>query len=99
MSLYSCQHNPLVWNNPEIYDPERFNPETAGERHTHSYISFSAGPRNCIGQHFAMNELKTTVALVIKTFRLYLDGSKPVEPLPELILRSKGGVWLHIEEV
>ena len=52
--------------------------------------------RNCIGQHFAMNELKTCVAIVLRRFELRVDDDKPPVKLPELVLRSKNGLHLKL---
>jgi hypothetical protein len=35
--------------NPEEFNPDNFQPETAREKYSYGYIPFSAGPRNCIG--------------------------------------------------
>ena len=56
--LYNTHHNPHVWPDSLKFDPERFTPEAARERDTYAFVPFSAGPRNCIGQNFAMDEIK-----------------------------------------
>ena len=53
--------------------------------------------RNCIGQNFAMNELKTCAALLLKNFEFSVDESVPIVLWPEVILRSKDGIWLKIK--
>ena len=97
LSIYGCQHDPNVWPDPDQYNPERFNIENSAQRRTQSFVPFSAGPRNCIGQNFAMNEMKTVVAIILKHFRLAPDEKKKAVLQPSLILRSKDGVWLKLD--
>ncbi|XP_018102381.1 cytochrome P450 4F22 isoform X1 [Xenopus laevis] len=99
ISIFGIHHNPEVWPNPEVYDPYRFDPENLQEKHSHAFVPFSAGPRNCIGQNFAMAEMKIVLALTLYNFHLTLDETKTVRRKPELILRAENGLWLQVEEL
>ncbi|KAM6218087.1 cytochrome P450 4F3-like isoform 2-T2 [Rhynchocyon petersi] len=96
ISIFGTHHNPSVWPNPEVYDPFRFDLENSHKRSPLAFIPFSAGPRNCIGQTFAMTEMKVVLALTLLRFRVLPDDEEPKRK-PELILRAEGGLWLRLE--
>ncbi|XP_005353663.1 cytochrome P450 4A12 isoform X1 [Microtus ochrogaster] len=97
LSLYGLHHNPTVWPNPEVFDPSRFAPESS--RHSHSFLPFSGGARNCIGKQFAMNELKVAVALTLLRFELLPDPTRIPVPIPRLVLKSKNGIHLCLKKL
>ncbi|CAH1400225.1 unnamed protein product [Nezara viridula] len=61
---YGVHRSKKHWKNPDAFIPERFAPGT--NRHSFSYIPFSAGPRNCIGHKYAMMVLKTLLSTVVR---------------------------------
>ncbi|XP_061005531.1 CCAAT/enhancer-binding protein zeta-like [Dama dama] len=98
ISIFGTHHNPSVWPDPEVYDPFRFEPENIKGRSPLAFIPFSAGPRNCIGQTFAMTEMNVVLALTLLRFRVLPDEEEPRRK-PELILRAEGGLWLRVEQL
>lgn len=80
--------NPNFWPNPDKFNPDRFLPENIHNRHPFSYVPFSAGPRNCIGQRFAMLELKTMIAPLLHNFYLEpVDYTKDLRHTMNIIKR------------
>ena len=66
--------DPRHWPEPDKFDPDRHRPETAATRHPFALIPFSAGPRNCIGQKFAMMEEKAVLSAILRRFSLETDN-------------------------
>uniref|UniRef100_A0A8D1HN68 Cytochrome P450 4A11-like n=2 Tax=Sus scrofa TaxID=9823 RepID=A0A8D1HN68_PIG len=97
LSIYGLHHNPQVWPNPEEFDPSRFAPGSA--RHSHAFMPFSGGSRNCIGKQFAMNEMKVAVALTLLRFELAPDPSRIPVPIQGIVLKSKNGIHLNLRKI
>ncbi|KAG6452048.1 hypothetical protein O3G_MSEX007459 [Manduca sexta] len=66
--IYSLQRREDLYSEPQLFRPERF---LDGEvKHQYGFVPFSAGPRNCIGQRFAMLEMKCALSAIVKEFKL-----------------------------
>uniref|UniRef100_A0A182Q7Y3 Cytochrome P450 n=1 Tax=Anopheles farauti TaxID=69004 RepID=A0A182Q7Y3_9DIPT len=91
--------DPRYFPNPEKFDPERFNVERSAEKaNPYQYIPFSAGPRNCIGQKFAVLELKSLVSKVLRHYEILPPAEKQDESfIAELILRPEHGVFVCLK--
>ncbi|XP_075155692.1 cytochrome P450 4d2-like isoform X1 [Haematobia irritans] len=79
-------------NDPEYFtDPHKFIPERK-ESHQNNFVfvPFSAGPRNCIGQRFAMLEMKAVLTRIIQNYEL-LPLGEDVKPTISIVLKSKNG--------
>lgn len=75
--------------------PERH--EEMNQKSNFQFIPFSAGPRNCIGQKFAMYEMKVALTHIIRSYEL-LNLGKPIVPVMGIVLRSNTGMQLGLRK-
>lgn len=96
-SQYITHRHPDYWEEPERFDPERFTPQRSAGRPHFAYFPFGGGPRQCIGNNFAMLEAQLVLATLAQHFRLTLVPGHPVELSPAVTLRPRYGVRVTAE--
>ncbi|MEM7534840.1 MAG: cytochrome P450 [Chloroflexota bacterium] len=92
--IYAMHHHPDLWDDPDTFVPERFTPERMAQIPKFAYLPFGGGPRQCIGNHFAMLEAQMVLATVAHRVAFHLSEERVVEPVPMMTLRPKGGLKL-----
>lgn len=88
VSPWIVHRDPQAWPDPERFDPDRF----ARPVPRSAWLPFGAGPRVCIGNHFAMLEGPIVLATMMRAARFEIDASRTIEPETFATLRPKGGV-------
>ena len=81
---------------PESFDPERFLGDAEKALPRCAYMPFGAGPRVCIGNHFALMEGHVILASLLRRVRLDLVDDAPIELEPLITLRPRGGVRVRV---
>jgi cytochrome P450 len=93
-SPWLLHHAARTWPDPERFDPERFRPENEATRHRYAYLPFGAGPRVCLGNHFAYMEAPLVLAVLLRRYAFELMGDD--EPEPGATLRPKHGIRVRV---
>ncbi|CAO1404738.1 unnamed protein product [Diamesa tonsa] len=66
ISIFSLHRRKDIWGeNAELFNPDHFLPENIAKRHPYSYIPFSRGSRNCLGNNYAMLAIKIMLAVIL----------------------------------
>lgn len=92
-------HRDARWfEQPDDFIPERWHSERTQNLPMCAYMPFGAGPRQCIGRHFAMMEGVMILAMLVQRFELHRDRSRPVKPVPLVSIRPDGGLWITVKE-
>lgn len=86
---------PDVFSNPDLYDPERFSPErTENRTDPFTLVNFGGGVHRCLGVHFAFNEMKVILALLLQSYALELVNPTPRPDYSAGITRPESPCWV-----
>ncbi len=98
INFFALHRHPDFWDNPQGFDPQRFLPENREGRHKFAFIPFGGGPRQCIGNDFALMEGVLTLAMVSQRFELNLAPGARIEPKMSSTLRPRYGVPVTLKQ-
>uniref|UniRef100_A0A8W7P1J3 Cytochrome P450 n=1 Tax=Anopheles coluzzii TaxID=1518534 RepID=A0A8W7P1J3_ANOCL len=95
--IYALHNDPELYPEPARFDPERFSEEASEKRQPYSYIPFSVGARNCIGQRYAMLEVKTMLVKLVANYRfLPCEESNKLRIKTDMTLKPVNGTFVKI---
>jgi cytochrome P450 len=83
-----------LWDDPDVFDPDRFLPEARAGRHRFQYIPFGGGPRLCVGMRFATVEALTVLAHWLRRWSFAPTPGREVQLSGMVTLRPAGGLPL-----
>ncbi|WP_209596161.1 cytochrome P450 [Ruegeria sp. HKCCSP351] len=98
ISPWHLHRHERLWDNPDGFDPTRWNSENGKTCQREAYIPFSAGPRVCTGAGFAMVEGPLILSMLVRNFKFETISGKTPVPVAHLTVRSRDGIWLRLVE-
>jgi cytochrome P450 len=93
---YTLHRHPDFWEDPDVFDPERFAPENAARQRKFAYLPFGGGPRQCIGNTFGIMEACLILAQVSQHFELHLMPGIVVQPQAIFVLRPNRDLMMSL---
>jgi cytochrome P450 len=97
MAQWVVHRDPRWYDAPEEFRPERWESDLTKRLPRFAYFPFGGGPRQCIGNAFALMEATLILATVAKKFRMRLVPGHPVAPLASITLRPRHGIRVVLE--
>ncbi|KAK5649524.1 hypothetical protein RI129_000553 [Pyrocoelia pectoralis] len=102
LPIWGIHHDPEFWPNPEKFDPERFNEGNRPKIVDYTYLPFGEGPRVCIGQRFALIQIKVGLSLILKNFKFALSSKTPLPLKLEpkgIVITPVSGIWVNLRRL
>jgi cytochrome P450 len=97
MAQWVVHRDPRWYDAPEEFRPERWENDLLKQLPRFAYFPFGGGPRQCIGNTFALMEATLILTTIARKFRLRLVADYPVVPLASITLRPRHGVRVRLE--
>jgi cytochrome P450 len=89
---HGVHHNPRVWENPEVFDPERFTFNRLRPQHSFAYVPFSGGPRKCAGEELALLEGPLAIAMMLQKYNFRLLPNQTFAARLSSTMQPRNGV-------
>jgi cytochrome P450 len=95
INIYSLHRHPDFWENPEVFDPARFESQNFKGK-AFAYIPFGQGKRACIGKPLAMAELQIILPILLQNFKFDLASAQTPIIRPDIIIKAKKPLLMRL---
>lgn len=94
--VFGIHNDPLIYPDPERFNPDRMSKDQMRLRHPNSFMPFGGGPRACIGQRFALIQVKLAIIQLLCTFQLSVHNWTKQPINANFDVTSDKDIWLDI---
>jgi cytochrome P450 len=98
LAQWVVHRDPRWFEAPLEFRPERWEGDLLKRLPRFAYFPFGGGPRQCIGNNFAVMEASLLLATLAQQFKISLVPGKEIIPAASITLRPKTGIWGKIEK-
>ena len=88
--------DPRYYDDPEVFDPDRWTPERRRQRPTYAFFPFGGGPRICIGKQFSLLEARLILGVLLQRFDLHRTSDEPLALRPTLTMHPRDPVEMEL---
>ncbi len=97
--IYGAHHNEDYWENPDVFDPTRFDVEKNGKVHPFAHIPFGGGPRVCIGQNMAKMQILLVMSAIVRDYDFELTDDREIGLHAMMLLKPDGPVNMRFTKI
>ena len=91
-NFWAVHNDETFWEEPEIFNPDRFLDEKGNFVRSPHVISFSVGPRHCLGEQLARMEIFIFLVSLVQKYKFSFDPSE--DKLPDINQGSNGVIFV-----
>lgn len=101
MPIIALHHDPKFWGQDALeFNPQRFANGITQACNTPSvFLPFSTGPRNCVGQNFALQEARLILTMILQRFQFSISPGYKHTPVASLTLQPQHGMQIILEKL
>jgi cytochrome P450 len=96
ISPWIVHRHRALWHEPDAFIPQRFLDGGLDRLPRGAYLPFGLGPRICIGQGFAVQEIMTVLATILPAFSFRIANPEKIFPLARITLRPEAGMAMLV---
>jgi len=96
MGIYTVHTDPRFHPDPLVFNPDRWTEENKAKMTPHTFRGFASGMHVCIGQSFALLEMKTILFRLIRDLHFEAVPNHPVITIQDMTLKSKYGILMNV---